>query len=77
MGGALTYTNNLATSLGVEPSQVQIVDITEGSVIVTSDIVVSENQSVADLRSLINTATQAEGGLSLGLPVNYIETKTP
>ena len=43
MGGALTYTNNLATSLGVEPSQVQIVDITEGSVIVTSDIVVSEN----------------------------------
>lgn len=77
MGGALTYTNNLATSLGVEPSQVQIVDITEGSVIVTSDIVVSENQSVADLRSQITTATQAEGGLSLGLPVNYIETKTP
>lgn len=77
LGGALTYTDNLASSLGVDPSQVQIVSISEGSVIIVSDIVVSEDQSIDELRSLVTTALESEDGLNLGLPVSSITTIEP
>ena len=70
--GAFDFTENLASSLGVDQPQVQIVSITEGSIIVVSDIVVAEDQSIDELKAQVNTATAAEGGLNLGLPVNYV-----
>ena len=48
-GGSEQFTNNLADSLGVDASLIEITDVREGSVIVTFNVANDGSQHIDDL----------------------------
>ena len=64
------FEKNLANSLGISMSQVQVTGMREGSVILDYNIVVEKNSkiSVDDLKSLQNEKMKA-GAIDVGGPV--------
>lgn len=73
LGGLLAFSKNLSESLALDAKQVQIVRVEEGSVIVVSDILSTEDMDIAQLEAKIKSAT-IDGELDLGLPILEVST---
>jgi hypothetical protein len=77
-GGRQMFEENLANSLGISMSQVQVTGMREGSVILDYNIVVEKNSkiSVDDLKSLQNEKMKA-GAIDVGGPVLSFSSTVP
>ena len=63
-----TFRTSLVAGLdGIEDSQVNIVDVREGSIIVTTDITPLDGQTLDDIKAV--QAAAFSGGIGLGYPV--------
>ena len=73
LGGVLAFSENLSNSLGLDAKQVQIVKVEQGSVIVVSDILSTEEMDLAQIEAKLKSAT-VDGELDLGLPILDVST---
>jgi len=69
-GGTTTFADRVAGSLGIHASDIKIVSVYEGSLVVNYDVTVPEGSttSIADLAAK-QTQAFATGGIDLGAPI--------
>lgn len=67
-GGTTTFVDRLTASLGIHASQVKIVSVYEGSLVVNYEIEPEEGQTLEELETTQNEAF-ASGAVDLGAPV--------
>lgn len=67
-GGTTTFVDRLTASLGIHASQVKIVSVYEGSLVVNYEVEPEEGQSLEELEETQNEAF-ASGAVDLGAPI--------
>lgn len=67
-GGTTSFVDRLTASLGIHASQVKIVSVYEGSLVVNYELEPEEDQSLEDLEATQNDMF-ASGSVDLGAPV--------
>lgn len=67
-GGTTTFVDRLTGSLGIHASQVKIVSVYEGSLVVNYEIEPEEGQTLEELEEVQNEAFES-GAVDLGAPV--------
>lgn len=67
-GGTTTFVDRLTGALGIHASQVKIVSVYEGSLIVNYDIEAGDDESLSDLQDIQNAMFES-GDFDLGAPV--------
>lgn len=67
-GGTTTFVDRLTASLGIHASQVKIVSVYEGSLVVNYEVEPEEGQSLEELEETQNEAF-ASGSVDLGAPI--------
>lgn len=70
-GGTTTFVDNVAGSLGIHASQIKVVSVYEGSLVINYDIVAAEGQDASSLKSIESQQTElfATGKMDLGAPI--------
>jgi len=70
-GGTTTFVDNVAGSLGIHASQIKVVSVYEGSLVINYDIVVAEGQDSSSLAAIESQQTElfATGKMDLGAPI--------
>jgi hypothetical protein len=66
-GGTTTFVDRLTASLGIHASQVKIVSVYEGSLVVNYEIEADDGQTLEELEQVQNNAFS--NGIDLGAPV--------
>jgi hypothetical protein len=70
-GGTTTFVDNVAGSLGIHSSQIKVVSVYEGSLVINYNIVAAEGQDVSSLAAIESQQTElfATGKMELGAPI--------
>lgn len=70
-GGTTTFVDNVAGSLGIHASQIKVVSVYEGSLVINYDIVVAEGADKSSLAAIESQQTEmfATGKMDLGAPI--------
>lgn len=77
-GGASTFAQRLAGSLGIHMSTVKVVSVYEGSLVVNYELAATEDEPL-ELAELVALQTQkfATGGVDVGAPILDVATTKP
>ena len=70
-GGTTTFVDNVAGSLGIHASQIKVVSVYEGSLVINYDIVAAEGSDASSLKAIESQQTElfATGKMDLGAPI--------